>query len=142
MSVIAAHLYKDGQRLLALALDGSDPASAAGEFVWIGLHDPSRREMDALGEMFGLHPLAVEDAFQLHQFPKVDVYGDKIFVVVRSTRLRQGVIIYAETHVFAGPGYIITVRHGDGPAHGQRAKLERDPELLAHGVDRVLHGVL
>jgi magnesium transporter len=142
VTTIAAHLYKDGRAAGPLALDGAHLRPKGKDFVWIGLHDPTRAELDTLGKRFGLHPLAVEDAFQLHQFPKVDIYGDNIFVVMRSARLRQGAIIYAETHVFAGPGYIITIRHGDAPAHGLRNRLERDPVLLAHGIDRVLHGIL
>jgi magnesium transporter len=72
----------------------------------------------------------------------VDVYGDKVFVVVRSAHLRQGAIVYAESHIFAGPQHVITVRHGQGRAHPLRERLEAAPDLLGRGVDSVLHGVL
>lgn len=143
MSIVAAYVYKDGRRLRQAAIDVGAPAALKpGEFVWIGLLDPSRGELAALQARFGLHPLAVEDAFQLHQLPKVDVYGDNLFIVVRSAHLRQGVIVYAESHIFAGPQHVITVRHGEGRAHPLRDRLEAAPDLLARGIDSVVHGVL
>lgn len=139
MSVVAAYVYKDGQRK-RVATDASRLSS--GEWVWIGLLDPSRAELEALQDKFGLHPLAVEDAFQLHQLPKVDVYLDKVFIVARAAQLKAGAITYAESHIFIGPQHVITVRHSSGRRYPLRERLEAAPELLERGIDAVVHGVL
>ncbi len=139
MTVLAAYVYKDGKRV-------RDGASATplgpGEFVWIGLVDPAKAELEVLQQRFELHPLAVEDAFQLHQLPKVDVYGDDLFVVTRAAHLKQGVIVYDESHVFAGAQHIITIRHSPGKPHPLRERLEGAPDRLGRGIDAVLHGVI
>src|SRR6185369_6154948 len=84
-----------------------------------------------------------EDAFRAHQLPKVDVYGEQLFVVTRTAYLDGAHIGYGETHVFVGRGHIITVRHGSARAHSAlREQLEATPMLLQHGVDYVLHAVL
>lgn len=144
MSVVAAFLYRNGQRIRPVSID--DPphqTSDKSEFVWIGLLEPSEEELRTLQEHYGLHPLAVEDALKAHQLPKVDIYGDQLFVVARTARLDDDRIAYGETAIFVGPGHIITVRHGSDRAHsGLRNQLEASPALLAQGVDYVLHAVL
>jgi magnesium transporter len=90
-----------------------------------------------------LHPLAVEDALKAHQHPKVDVYGDQLFVVALTARLEDQVIAYGETAIFVGRSHIITVRHGSARSHSSlRHQLEAAPSLLAHGVDYVLHAII
>jgi magnesium transporter len=144
MSVVAAYVYREGRRARSASL--SDPGGlelAPGEFVWIGLMEPDEPELRRLQERFRLHPLAVEDALKAHQAPKVDVYGSELFVVARTAQLTDGRIAYGETHVFLGPGHIITVRHGSARAHTDlRKHLEASPALLQHGPDYVLHAVL
>ena len=144
MSVVAAYVYRDGKRVRQVDLVA--PASldlAAGEFAWIGLVDPDEAELRILQERFGLHPLAVEDALTAHQMPKVDVYGDQLFVVARTAHLEEEAIGYGETDVFVGPNHIITVRHGSARAHLQlREQLEAAPSHLKHGADYILHAVL
>ncbi len=144
MSVIAAYVYRNGQRVRPVLLD--EPASLDlqdGEFIWIGLASPSKPEMLALQAHFAFHPLAVEDALKAHQLPKVDVYGGQLFVVARTAHLHGDAISYGETHIFAGPRHIVTVRHDSDRGHGElRAQLEAAPTLLKHGVDYVLHAVL
>lgn len=144
MSIVAAYVYGDGRRLREIDLDA--PASLelkGGEFVWIGLLEPGEDELRVLQERFGLHPLAVEDALKAHQIPKVDVYGDQLFVVARTAHLEAEHIGYGETDIFVGPSHIITVRHGSARAHSElRQQLEAAPTHLKHGVDYILHAVL
>lgn len=144
MSVVAAYVYKEGVRDRSVSLEAPEALHLdAGEFVWIGIVDPGQAELAALQARFGLHPLAVEDAFKAHQSPKVEVYGDQLFVVTRPARLTEDRIEYGETDIFVGPSHIITVRHGSARAHtGLRAHLEATPTLLRHGVDYVLHAVM
>ena len=144
MSVVAAYIYKDGVRKREVSLD--DPKALVtkpGEFVWIGLYEPSAAELNRLAIRFKLHPLAVEDALNAHQSPKVEVYGRELFVVARTAQLVDDRICYGETAIFVGQGHIITVRHGSARAHSDlRQQLEASPDLLAKGSDYVLHAVL
>lgn len=142
--VIAAYAYRDGRRHAELSLEGQDTwPREPGDFVWIGLHEPDEAEMNGLQARYGLHDLAVEDAMAAHQLPKCEAYGNSLFLVLRTAELIQGRIEFGETHVFVGAAYIITVRHGSSRAHTPlRKRLEASPELLRHGVDYVLHGIL
>lgn len=144
MSVVASYVYAGGQRVRSVSLELADDLQMRpGEFVWIGLVDPSKEELRTLQHRFSLHPLAVEDAFKAHQLPKVDVYGEQLFVVTRTAHLEATMIAYGETHVFVGAGHVITVRHGSARSHSElREQLEATPLLLRHGVDYVLHAVL
>ena len=144
MSVIAAYVYGEGQRVREIDL--GDPASlemSPGQFAWIGLFEPNEAELDILKRRFNLHPLAVEDAQNARQMPKVDVYGDQLFVTARTAHLQDEKIGYGETDIFVGPDHIITVRHGSARSHTElREQLEAAPGHLRHGVDYVLHAVL
>ena len=80
------------------------------EFVWIGMADPTADEMRALQSGYDLHELAVEDALTADQLPKVDVYGEQLFVVARTAHLHDGGIEYGETAMFVGPSHLISVR--------------------------------
>ncbi len=144
MSVVAAYLYRAGQRVRAITMEEHSPGSNdPSEFVWIGLLEPSESELRGLQSRFDLHPLAVEDALVTHQLPKVDVYGDQLFVVARTAHFEGDRIAYGETSIFVGPSHVITVRHGSARAHTTlRGQLEAKPALLAHGVDYVLHAIL
>ena len=85
----------------------------------------------------------MEDALKAHQLPKVDVFGDQLFVVARPASLEQGHIRYDESAIFVGKHHIISVRHGSARAHIEvRRQLEALPALLSQGADYVLHGVL
>jgi len=145
MSVVAAYVYRDGRRERPLSLDtpAELDAIAPGEFVWIGLLEPTEAELDMLQAHFHLHPLAVEDARNAHQLPKVDVYGDQLFVVTKTAQLEDEQIVYGETDIFVGHSFIISVRHGSARTHSAlREHLEAAPNLLRHGVDYVLHAIL
>jgi len=144
MAVVAAYLYRDGHRVRSISID--EPVSCRevkSEFVWIGIADPTQDEMRSLANCYDLHPLAVEDAIKADQLPKIDVYGDQLFVVARTARLEGDHIDYGETAIFVGHSHIISVRHGSTRAHtALREQLEKAPRLLTHGVDYLLHAVL
>ncbi|SNS55247.1 magnesium transporter [Sphingomonas laterariae] len=144
MSVVAAYVYRHGQKAEAITLDQRVECSKdRSEFAWIGLVEPSEEELRQLEVSYGLHPLAVEDALKAHQLPKVDVYGDQLFVVTRTAHLEGDTIAYGETAIFVGESHIISVRHGSARAHSAlRAQLEAAPSLLNQGVDYVLHAIL
>ncbi|HRD47454.1 MAG TPA: magnesium/cobalt transporter CorA [Caulobacter sp.] len=144
MSVVAAYVYGEGRRLREIDLAVPESlAMAPGEYAWIGLFEPSAAELEVLRQRFKLHPLAIEDALKADQMPKVDVYGEHLFVVARTAHLDQGVIGYGETDLFVGHDHIITVRHGSARAHLElRHHLEAAPDQLRHGVDYILHAVL
>jgi magnesium transporter len=144
MAVVAAYLYRDGHRVRSVNLDETvDCEGKRSEFVWIGVVDPTPEEMRSLQQCYDLHPLAVEDAIVADQLPKVDVYGEQLFVVARTARLQGETIEYGETAIFVGHSHIITVRHGSERAHtALREQLEKAPKLLMHGTDYLLHAVL
>lgn len=144
MTVVAAYQYRDGKRVGPVSTETDGPICLPDkEFVWIGVADPTDEELDRLQQHFGLHPLAVEDALMAHQLPKVDVYGEQLFVATRTAHLKGDEISYGETAMFVGETFIISVRHGSARAHSDlRAQLEASPALLKHGVDYVLHAIL
>ncbi len=144
MTVVAAYLYRHGKRIREVAIEEKiDCPADKSEFVWIGICDPSVEEMRTLQRQYDLHPLAVEDAIKADQLPKIDVYGDQLFVVARTAQLEQECIAYGETAIFVGHSHIISVRHGSARSHkALREQLEAAPSLLMHGVDYVLHAIL
>ena len=143
MTVVASYVYRDGQRVREAPLTPEGLALRPGEFVWVGLHDPTDAEIDVLVERFKLHPLAVEDALAAHQMPKVEVYGRELFVVSRTALKIDDRIAYGETHVFVGDDHVVSIRHGSARAHNLlRAQLEASPLQLKKGPDFVLHGIL
>jgi len=144
MTVVAAYLYRHGKRVREVTIDEKvDCPTDKSEFVWIGICDPTDDEMRTLKEQYDLHPLAVEDAVNANQLPKIDVYGDQLFVVARTAHLEGDTIDYGETAIFVGHSHIISVRHGSARSHkALRDQLEAAPTLLIHGVDYVLHAIL
>jgi magnesium transporter len=114
-----------------------------GHFVWVGLNEPGAERVRQLQSQLGLHPLAVEDALKAHQRPKLETYGEGIFVVLRTAALVGGVPVFGEAHIFAGRGYVVTVRHGAArPFAPVREECEAQPSRLRHGEDFVLHALL
>jgi len=129
----------------ALALDNiSDVlASDAKGFVWVGLYEPDDAVLDKMQEEFNLHDLAIEDTRKAHQRPKIENYGNSLFVVVHTAQVLDERIRYGETHAFLGPRFLLTVRHGASLSYAPvRARLEREPELLAMGPSFCLYSVL
>lgn len=143
MSVVAAYLYRDGNRIESVSLEDARPQAGASEFVWIGLHEPTLQELRILQKNFGLHPLSIEDALNADHAPKVDIYDEQIFVVAKTAHMQEDHVAYGGTSAFVGKGHIITVRHGSARSHTElRAQLEAAPSLLRRGSDYVLHAVL
>ncbi|MEV7690521.1 magnesium/cobalt transporter CorA [Streptomyces bungoensis] len=124
--------------------DALQEARAAGGFVWIGLHEPSEREFALVTEEFGLHPLAVEDALKAHQRPKLEVYDDSLFMVLKPVvyEPESDTVSAGEVMVFVGDGFAVTVRHGEGsPLAAVRRRLEEEPEMLGKGPTSVLYAI-
>jgi magnesium transporter len=116
-----------------------------GAFTWIGLFEPTEEEFESIRSEFHLHPLAVEDAIHAHERPKLEVYDDMVFIVLKTARYVDPteVIKLGEILVFLGHDYIITVRHGEASELGVvRRQLEEKPELLQHGPGAVLHAIV
>ena len=115
-----------------------------GSFVWVGLYEPGDALLDKMQEEFGLHDLAVEDAQHAHQRPKIESYGDSLFVVAHTAEAGgSGDIAFGETHAFLGRRYLVTIRHGASASYAAtRARVEREPELLALGPSYCLYAVL
>jgi len=114
-------------------------------FVWIGLYEPTPSEFFAVRREFDLHDLAVEDAVKAHQRPKLEIYGDDLFVVLKTARYVDvfETVEFAEIQLFVGANYVVTVRHGEGSALADmRRRLEKDTDLLAHGPMAVLYAVV
>ncbi|MDF1595400.1 MAG: magnesium/cobalt transporter CorA [Acidimicrobiia bacterium] len=120
-------------------------ASQPGSFVWIGLYEPTTEEFDAVRREFDLHELAVEDAMKAHQRPKLEVYDNTLFVVLKSARYidLEEEIEFGEILLFIGDDFAVVVRHGQASGLTEaRLSLERDPELLRMGPPAVLHRVM
>jgi len=145
--VVDYAIYERGERKDgSLTLEQAVAASRAPDtFLWVGLHEPTEHELGSIQQELGLHELAVEDAIHAHQRPKLELYGDMVFVVLKSARYVDSdeVVELGEILVFLGRNYVVTVRHGEGSSlHGVRERLETEPRLLAHGPGAVLHAIV
>ncbi|GAA1482981.1 magnesium and cobalt transport protein CorA [Gordonia sinesedis] len=146
--LITAALYDDGHRvdtLHTVAESADRLADRSTGFAWIGLYRPEDEVLEELGEQFGLHPLAIEDARDAHQRPKAERYGSTLFVVLRAARYVDSAeqVEFSELHVFIGTNFVITVRHGEVPVLAKvRARMEDNPDLLARGPEAVLYAIL
>ncbi|MEU0217819.1 magnesium/cobalt transporter CorA [Streptomyces sp. NPDC006265] len=144
--IVDCAIYRDGQRAEGPEdlSDALGEARTAGGFVWIGLHEPAEDEFDHVSREFGLHPLAVEDALKAHQRPKLEVYDDSLFVVLKPVAYepQSDTVSSGEIMIFLGDSFVVTVRHGEGaPLKAVRHRLEHEPELLGKGPTAVLYAV-
>ncbi|MEO7067455.1 MAG: magnesium and cobalt transport protein CorA [Rhodanobacter sp.] len=135
---------KDGSRIGDITLDAiSDTLAQPDTFVWVGLHEPDETLLLKLQEEFGLHDLAIEDAHTAHQRTKLETYGDSLFVVVQTAQLIDGHLAFGETHIFLGPRYLVSIRHGASLSYAPaRRTCENTPELMALGASYGLYGIL
>jgi len=144
--IVKCSAYEQGLRCGDdLALDEVGAAAQGdGKFVWLGVLEPSAEELGEIAREFDLHELAVEDAVKAHQRPKLEVYGDTLFVVVKTARYvdSEEVIELGELMLFVNPRFIVTVRHGAGDLGPVRERIERRPTLLKHGTGMVLYAIL
>lgn len=142
--VVGCAVYEGGRRVADLTIDQLETYQAsASQFFWIGLHEPDDALLTRMQKRFGLHELAVEDARKAHQRPKLEVYGDALFMVLHTAQLNDSRIDFGETHVFAGPGYVLTVRHGPSSSYREvRQRCEGSPKKLKKGEDFVVYSVM
>jgi magnesium transporter len=159
-------VYVDGQRLpgryasyaaalnkvheIELMQQQTQPEMEQEAFVWVGLHEPDEAHMQEVADVFGLHPLAVEDAVCAHQRPKVERYDDTLFLVLKTVNyvphesvvLARQIVETGEVMVFVGKDFVVTVRHGEhGGLSEVRKRMDANPELLRLGPYAVMHAI-
>jgi magnesium transporter len=146
--LVDSAVYRDGRRQSSphtLADTFHELREQTGGMAWIGLYRPDETELSELAGEFDLHELAVEDAIQAHQRPKLERYGHTLFAVLRAARYLDEIeeVEFGELHIFIGRDFVVTVRHAESPDLSVvRKRLEQDPELLALGTDAVLYAIL
>jgi magnesium transporter len=146
-TMVDAGLYLDGSRIQSpktVAETTTSLRARKGAMAWIGLFRPTEAQFRPVAEEFGLHELAVEDAIVAHQRPKLERYGDTLFVVLRAASYLDEAeeVEFGEIHVFVGPNFILTVRHSRTPDLARvRHRMEESPELLALGPEAVLYAI-
>jgi magnesium transporter len=142
--VVASAAYMAGRRVAEVPIEEAGAWShKPGHVVWIGLHEPSLELLSRVEAQFGLHELAIEDALKAHQRPKLELYGDALFVVARTAQMVEGRISFGETHLFVGRGYVVSVRHGASTSYTPvRERCENSPADLSNGEDFILYAIL
>ncbi|MEM5448284.1 MULTISPECIES: magnesium/cobalt transporter CorA [Paraburkholderia] len=137
--------YQGGKKLADVTVEAISDYLAKPEcFVWVALKDPDAGEMAAMKEEFGLHALAIEDVMNGNQRPKIEEYGDTLFCVLHTLELDDdGEVITGQVNVFAGPNFVLSVRHRAQQGFSDvRARCEREPELLREGSGFVLYALM
>jgi magnesium transporter len=146
--IVDSAVYVDGTRVASpgsLAETYSALHARPDGMAWIGLYRPEQHDVASLAAEFELHELAVEDAIVAHQRPKLERYGDVLFVVLRPARYLDETeeVEFGEVHVFVGPDFVVTVRHSEAPDFGAvRRRLESQPDLLRRGPEAVLYAIV
>jgi magnesium transporter len=146
-AVVGCVEYADGRKVRDVPLaDVSEVLVDCDDhrFVWIGLYEPDAGLLRRVQEEFGLHDLAIEDALRAHQRPKVEEYGDALFVVLRTANAaKDDEVAFGETHLFVGRRYVVSVRHGATTSYASvRQRCESTPQLLRHGPGFVLYAIM
>jgi magnesium transporter len=145
--IVDCAIYRDGRRAKSPGdlSDALDEARRTGDaFVWVGVHEPTEEEFENIASEFGLHPLAVEDVLKAHQRPKLELYREALFAVVRPLTYHDhdGTVTATELMVFVGDAFVVTVRHGESrTAAHVRDRLENDRGVLRHGPVAVLYAI-
>ncbi|MFE0192786.1 magnesium/cobalt transporter CorA [Streptomyces sp. NPDC059008] len=145
--IVDCAIYREGRRTDCAADFSGALASARAEgrsFLWLGMYEPTEEEFALVSSEFALHPLAVEDALHAHQRPKLEVYDDSLFVVLKPITydVEADTVTSSELMVFVGDSFVVTVRHGRAsPLAAVRRRLEDHPEILRHGPGAVLYAV-
>ncbi len=142
--VVASSVYAGGRRVKDIAIEeAGEWSKRPGHVVWIGLFEPSTDLLQRVQAQLGLHYLAIEDAGKAHQHPKIEQYGEALFIVARTAQLIDGRIAFGETHLFVGRGYVVSVRHGASSSYAAvRERCESCPAVLSHGEDYILYAIL
>jgi magnesium transporter len=145
--IVDRAVYRDGRR----AAEPNDFAElhaacqTEGAVAWLGLYEPSSEEFSSVAREFDLHELAVEDAVKAHQRPKLERYGDTLFLVLKPARYvdETETVLFGEVAIFVGPQFVITVRHGEAPELGPvRRRLEARPDLLRRGTLAIVYAIV
>jgi magnesium transporter len=145
--IVDRAIYRDGRR--TAEPDDFGPLHAAcqteGAVAWLGMYEPSQDEFSSVAREFNLHELAVEDAVKAHQRPKLERYGETLFLVLRPARYvdETETVLFGEVAIFAGPQFVITARHGEAPELGPvRRRLEARPDLLRRGALAIVYAIV
>ncbi|PLQ01958.1 magnesium and cobalt transport protein CorA [Cupriavidus pauculus] len=143
-AIVNCAAYRNGKKLGKVDFaDIGQVLTEPGTFVWLGLHEPDLTLLRRVQQAFGLHDLAVEDALDAHQRPKLETYGDSVFVVLNTVQLVGEEVVVGETHLFVGPNYVVSVRHGASSTYAPvRERCEEDPHGLANGPGYVLYALM
>ena len=146
--IIDCAIYRKGHREETSHEPDALTAAIAGlaetdGFLWIGLFEPTLEELSKFAEPLNLHPLAVEDAVEAHQRPKVERYDDHLFMSIKTVTYTNDNIETAEINAFLGQRYLVTVRHGHGhDLREVRRRAESDEHELEHGAIAALYAVV
>jgi magnesium transporter len=142
--VVASSVYAGGQRVKNIPIEeAGEWSKRPGHVVWIGLWEPSTELLERVQAQLGLHDLAIEDAAKAHQHPKIEQYGEALFIVARTAQSIGAQIGFGETHLFVGRGYVVSVRHGASQTYATvRKRCESCPAVLSHGEIYILYAIL
>jgi magnesium transporter len=144
--VVNCAAYAGGRRIADVEIQAINTVlKQEDRFIWIGLHEPSADLLKQVQHEFGLHDLAIEDAHRAHQRPKLERYDDSLFVVLRTVQGESGSdqLHFGETHIFVGPRYVVSVRHGSSLTYtAVRARCEATPQLLCKGPGFILYALM
>lgn len=143
-SVMRCVAYQNGISIGDVTIeDISEVLKQDRTFIWLGLREANSELLAEIQQEFGLHDLAIEDACTAHQRPKIEEYGESIFVVLHTAHLTENQVEFGETHIFLGPHFLVTVRHGASRSHNKvRGRCESMPQQLAKGPGFVLYSIM
>ena len=144
--VVNCAAYLDGRRVGSIEVDDiKETLQHSNKFLWVGLHEPEEETLQQFQRELCLHDLAIEDAHNAHQRPKIETYGDTLFVVLRTAQINKesNSIEFGETHFFVGHNFLVTIRHGSSISYiDVRRRCENTPQLLQKGQGFALYAVM
>jgi magnesium transporter len=144
LGVVNSAVYTGGRKIADVPIEeAGEWSKKPGHVVWIGLFEPSEDLLERVQRQFDLHPLAIEDAAKAHQHPKLEQYGEGVFIVARTAQMVEGRIAFGETHLFVGRGYVVSIRHGASVSYAAvRLRSEACPAILSQGEDYIVYAIL
>jgi magnesium transporter len=144
LGVVNSAVYAGGRKIADVPIEeAGEWSKKPGHVVWIGLFEPSESLLERVQRQFDLHPLAIEDAAKAHQHPKLEQYGEGVFIVARTAQMVEGRIAFGETHLFVGRGYVVSIRHGASVSYAAvRLRSEACPAVLSQGEDYIVYAIL